>query len=167
MNTITAWPDTGSVTVFVLACLIFPSAAHSGEFTDGPTGVLVISRDVPQHGAFRGSDRGVPTVIATAREDLVLSGVGLLTGKQTALSDAALSGISGDRASTNILPKLIGEKIAGDHIGAALSGMSAVPGDGARANESVGGTAANFGAALSKNLTPIGSAIMSAFPGGK
>lgn len=106
-------------------------------------------------------------MIATAREDLVLSGVGLLTGKQTALSDAALSGISGDRASTNILPKLIGEKIAGDHIGAALSGMSAVPGDGARANESVGGTAANFGAALSKNLTPIGSAIMSAFPGGK
>ena len=166
MNTISACPDTSSFRLFVLVLLILPLAAHSGEVSDRPTGVLVVSRDVPQHGAFRGGDAGVPTVIATAREDLVLSGVGLLTAKQTALSDAALSGISGEQAVTDTVPKL-GEKVTAGQIGTGLPGMSALSGNGARANESVNGAAANVGSALSKSLTPVGSMIMSSFPGGK
>ena len=154
----------------VLAGIPVQSTAQESNEAGGH---ITIRRSVPQHDAFRVGERGDPTNIATAREDLVVSAVTATHGVPQSMSDAMLNdmGVAG-RPTSGSRPS---DQSAGAVGAVASAGLlkptgGSAPQSGSNllqmpsAGASMGG--AGLGATIGHSMSALGS-VMSAMPGAK
>ncbi len=129
-----------------------------------PGGHITIGRDMPQHNAFRAGDKGQATNIATAREDLVISGTKATQGVPQSLSDAMLSDVGGEQGDNNSSLKSINHNLGAAGSARSLSSMRG-PGAGSASQigSSIAQATSRVGTAINHSMSPLGN-LMSAMP---
>lgn len=125
-----------------------------------PAGYITVMRTVPPHNAFRPGDIGQATTVATAREDLIISGTRALQPLVESVSDAALSHVGGQISG----PAQVGSVAATRSVGGSIHTSSATVGPGVM--QTMGGGGGHIGSTISNAMAPLGSAL-SAMQGAK
>lgn len=134
--------------------------------TAGAAPEIVISRDMPQHDAFRPGDKGQASTVATARPDLVLANTKQTEGVPQTMSDAMLGTVGSmpghslaERAGANQTSRGSGSNQMNFINAPASSGVIT-------SIESGMLPAAGIGAMVNRSMAPLGSALQ-AIPGMK
>lgn len=148
-----------------IALAVIPVRSMGQEYKK-PAGHITIGRDIPQHDAFRVGDKGQPTKIATAREDLVLSGARTVQEQPQSLSDAMLNEVGGARPANISISRSIDRTLGGAGSADAMLAVRGLSNGIALPIESNLLQASGVGATISRGLSPLGT-IMSAMPGAK